>query len=115
MRNKIFIHNLTISTVIGVPDWERAIKQNLFLDIEITLNDSTIFDKDNLENTIDYAAVVGVIKDLSVNHSFKLLESFGESIISKLNNRFSFKSIYLKIAKNKILPDAEFVGVILER
>ena len=91
MRNKIFIHNLTISTVIGVPDWERAIKQNLYLDIEITLNDSAIFDKDNLEQTIDYAAVVKIIQDLS------------------------FKSIYLKIAKNRILPDAEFVGVILER
>lgn len=115
MRNKIFIHNLTISTVIGVPDWERAIKQNLYLDIEITLNDSAIFDKDNLEQTIDYAAVVKIIQDISLNHSFKLLESFGESIINKLNNIFSFKSIYLKIAKNRILPDAEFVGVILER
>ena len=45
----------------------------------------------------------------------QLLEDFGEEIISKLKEKFQFEKIRLKISKQKILPETDFVGVILER
>ena len=57
MNNRIFISNLVIPIIIGVHEWERAIPQNLYLDISIDLKKSDPFTKDNLSETIDYSSV----------------------------------------------------------
>jgi dihydroneopterin aldolase len=115
ISNHIFLHGLKVKTKIGVPDWERIIVQELIIDVDITLKDKHIFKSDDISQTIDYAQVEVVIKEISDNHNYHLLESFGEEIITKLQDQFSFASIKLKIAKQKILPNTDFVGVLLER
>ena len=113
--NHIFLHGLKIKTKIGVPDWERIIVQELIFDVDIRLKNNYIFKSDDISKTIDYAKVEELIKEISNNHKHHLLESFGEEIISKLKDNFDFESIKLKIAKQKILPNTDFVGIVLER
>jgi len=115
MTNHIFLHGLKVKTIIGVPDWERKVVQELLIDIDIELNDCVTFDSDDLSKTIDYSKVELIVKDISKKNKHHLLESFGEKVISNLKDNFSFKSIRLKISKQKILPDTDFVGIILNR
>ena len=64
---------------------------------------------------IDYAMIESEIKIIALKHEHHLLEDFGEDIIGRLKEKFHFEKIILKISKQKILPDTDFVGVILER
>ena len=115
MTNNIFLHGIRLNTKIGVPDWERAVSQQLLIDIDIQLKGDQIFKGNDISKTIDYALIQSEIKTISSNHQHRLLEDFGEEIISCLKNKFQFEKIILKISKQKILPDKDFVGIILER
>jgi dihydroneopterin aldolase len=68
-----------------------------------------------VNNTIDYAEIEKIITDVATKNQFKLLETLGEVIIETIRKQYSFKSIKIKIAKNKIIKSTEFVGVIIER
>ena len=48
MTNNIFLHGLKLITKIGVPDWERAISQQLIIDVDIQLKGSQIFDSNDI-------------------------------------------------------------------
>jgi dihydroneopterin aldolase len=115
MNNQIFISNLVVPITIGVPDWERAIPQSLFIDLNIILKKKDAFNSDNLEDTIDYGAVIELIKSLAETNEDTLLESFGEKIASKILQDYPAQSLTLKISKKKIITDADFVGIIINR
>ena len=82
MSNYIFLHGLQIKTKIGVPDFEREQYQNLHIDIDIELNKHSPFDSDDIHETLDYAKIEKIILTIGDNHSYKLLESLGEEIVS---------------------------------
>ena len=115
MTNNIFLHGIKLNTKIGVPEWERSVSQQLLIDVDIQLKGSQIFKGNDISKTIDYALIESEIKTISSNHQHQLLEDFGEEIINCLKEKFKFEKIKLKISKQKILPDTNFVGVILER
>jgi len=115
MTNHIFLQKLKVHTKIGYFEWERATEQELIIDIDIELSGNQIFDSDDISKTIDYGQVRESIVLIANNHKFHLLEPFGDAIIKKLKNDFPFKKIKLRIAKQKILPDTDQVGIILER
>ena len=115
MNNQIFISNLVVPITIGVPDWERAIPQSLFIDLNIILKKKDGFNSDNLEDTIDDGAVIELIKSLAETNKDTLLESFGEKIASKILQDYPAQSLTLKISKKKIIADADFVGIIINR
>ena len=115
MTNNIFLHGLKLITKIGVPDWERAISQQLIIDVDIQLKGNQTFNSNDISKTIDYAVTESEIKMIASKHKHHLLEDFGEDIISCLKEKFHFEKIILKISKQKILHDTDFVGIILER
>ena len=115
MSNYIFLHGLQLKTKIGVPDFERESFQILYIDIDIELAKNSLFIDDDIGQTIDYAEIEKLVKGIGNNHNYKLLESLGEEIIATIQESFSIKNIELKIAKNKIIPSTDFVGIILKR
>ena len=115
MTNHIFLHGINLKTKIGVSDAERSTSQILIIDIDIELGKNTRFENDNLNDTIDYAEIEHLIKKIGDLHHYKLLESLGEEIATEIKKKFNVRKILLKINKEKILPDTNFVGVILER
>lgn len=115
MANHIFLHGLKLNTKIGVPNWERSISQQLLLDIDIQLKGNETFKSNDISKTIDYALIESEIINIGSKHKHHLLEDFGEEIINSLKEKFQFEKIRLKISKQKILPDTDFVGIILER
>ena len=114
MSNFIFLENLKVKSNIGVTSKERSKKQPLRFDVQIELKGKKLF-KDDINNTIDYAEIEKIITNIATKNEFKLLETLGEVIIESIGKQCSFKSIRIKIAKNKIIKSTEFVGVIIER
>jgi 7,8-dihydroneopterin aldolase/epimerase/oxygenase len=110
----IFIRELKIETVIGVHEAERRAPQVLTFDLEIGIPEKQAFLSDNLSETIDYAAVVALIKRELTSPRFLLLERLAQHLCERIEGEFESSWIRLSVAKGDILAGAKQVGVVLE-
>lgn len=111
----IYLTDLRIDTVIGVYDWERKIKQTLIFDLEIGTDIRKAGATDELEYTVDYAAVAERLVEYVEASSFKLIESVAEGIADIILNEFDAPWMRLKINKKGAVPIVRDIGVIIER
>ncbi len=111
----IFIRELKIETVIGVHETERLTPQMLIFDLEIGIPEKQAFVSDKLSETIDYAAVVALIKRELISPRFLLLERLAQHLCEQIEREFESSWIRLSVAKGDILAGAKQVGIVLER
>jgi dihydroneopterin aldolase len=111
----IFVRDIRLETLIGAYEFERRQPRTLQLDIEIGREALRACKTDQLEDTIDYAAVVGCVREIFAAHRFHLLEPLAELIAQSLLSRFDARWACVEIAKSGIVPDARDVGVRIER
>ena len=111
----IYIHDLKIATIIGAYDWEKTIKQTIFLDIEIGVDVVKIAKDDDLAITINYAAIAERLTGYLSLHRCQLLETLAEHIWQLLQQEFGVTHLRLKIRKPGIIPTAKEVGIVIER
>lgn len=96
----IFIEGLTVETVIGVYERERAAPQPLLLSVSL---DCETDSRDEIGGTIDYAAVVDALETFVPQRTDGLLETLGEACVAMLHRQFpTARAIELRIEK----PDA---------
>ena len=50
----VFIQGLKIDTVIGIYDWEREIRQEIVLDLEMSADIKAASETDHIDQTLDY-------------------------------------------------------------
>ena len=77
--NAIFIHDLRVTTRIGVYAWERALPQTIRIDVDIELPSQRAFVTGELADALDYATVVERIKAYAAGNPHPLLERFTEA------------------------------------
>ena len=53
----IFLRDLRISTLIGIFDWERRVKQTISLDLEMATDIRKAAASDAIDDTLNYKAV----------------------------------------------------------
>jgi dihydroneopterin aldolase len=113
--SKIFIHDLRVETRIGVYDWERHLPQTIRLDLDVGLPSEKPFATGKLEDALDYAAVVGRIKDLARDNPHPLLERFTEAIAQLVLAEFGAPWVKVRVAKLAPLPGVRELGIEIER
>lgn len=113
--DSVFIEQLAVDTVIGVYDWERTITQRLLLDLCMAWDIRQAAAGDELEHTLDYAAVSEHILVFAAAQSFELVETFAERLAAELMQTFAIPWLRLKITKPGAVPQARGVGVEIER
>jgi 7,8-dihydroneopterin aldolase/epimerase/oxygenase len=115
MSDLIRIVDLEVFAHIGVPDAERHEAQRLLISLEINIDSfSHAAGTDNLAWTINYVDVVEHVKHVTTKRARKLLETLAEELAADLLKAFPIKKITLEI-KKFVLPDAQYVSVIIER
>ena len=111
----VFIEQLEIRTVIGVFEWEKAIKQKLIIDLDCYLEDCAAGQSDELVDALDYAAVTQAIQAFAAANHFNLVEALAEQLMGHLLETFSIDKIAIRIAKPGAINGAKSVGVKMER
>ena len=62
MKDTIYIHNLKVQTIIGIFGWERKVRQEVSIDLELSFDCAKAAKTDSIESTLDYKAITkGVI------------------------------------------------------
>ena len=113
--NTIFIHDLRVSTRIGVYDWERELPQTIRIDVDIELPSSRPFESGEHADSVDYAAVVKRINRFAADNPHPLLERFTEAIATLVLDEFGAPGVKVRVAKLGALPGVREIGVTISR
>jgi dihydroneopterin aldolase len=113
--DRIFIEGLAVEAIIGVYDWERGTPQPLLISVSLVCD---VDAGDEIGGTIDYAAVVEVLKTFVTQRRDVLLEALAEACVAMLHSQFpKARAIELRIEKPNAAQKlgCESVGVEIRR
>jgi dihydroneopterin aldolase len=113
--NTIFIHDLRVTTRIGVYAWERELPQTIRIDVDIELASARPFESGELADALDYAAVVSRVKAFARANPHPLLERFTEALATLVLDEFGARGVKVRVAKLGALPGVREIGVSIER
>lgn len=114
--DQVFIKGLAVEAVIGVYDWERSILQALVLDLDMGWDMRAAAEGDDLNATLDYAAVSQRVLDFVAASQFLLVEALAEHVAALVMNEFSVPWLRLRVTKPGAISEAAGgVGVLIER
>lgn len=108
----IEIVDLQVTTLIGVPEAERAVPQTLWLDLSFQI--LSPFDQlgDQVERTVDYGAVAAAVTEFATRNECRLIETFAARVAELLVRTFPLHNVRVAVKKVKvILPNTRFVRV----
>jgi dihydroneopterin aldolase len=111
----LFVKELKLSAIIGCLPWERKVKQNLLLSLELRTDAKTISLSDDLAQAFDYAKITERIQAFVAQSACQLIETLAEEIAQLLHTEFSVRGLRLTLEKPGALPGARTVGILLER
>jgi dihydroneopterin aldolase len=111
----IFIRDIRLDTLIGAYEFERRQPRTLRVDIEIGRPSIRACKTDELADTIDYSAVVQVVRETFSSHSFHLLEPLAELIVDLILEKFNAQWARIEVSKTGVVADAGEVGVRIAR
>jgi dihydroneopterin aldolase len=111
----VYIRGLEVETVIGIYDWEREIRQVVNLDLEMGLDIISAAQTEDVNKTLNYKSVSDRLIDFIGQSEFQLVETMAEEIAQLVQEEFGVKWLRLRLGKPGAVPQAEDVGVIIER
>lgn len=114
-KDRVLIEGLTISTTIGVYDWEKKIKQKLILDLEMAWDNQPAGKSDDISLCLDYFQVSQTISTFIQSSKFELIECVAEQVADLVIKKFGVKWIKVKVSKPGAITNANNVAVLIER
>jgi dihydroneopterin aldolase len=116
IMDAIIIEGLKVDTVIGCFNWERQIIQPLMLDLQIKTSLEQASNSDELDHTLNYAEICEISAKVIQDAQPKLIEHAAKLVLNALFTTFPVvESIMITIRKPAIIPQANSVGIRLER
>ncbi|MGH1460633.1 MAG: dihydroneopterin aldolase [Neptuniibacter sp.] len=111
----VYIRGLEVETVIGIYDWEREIRQVVNLDLEMGTHIFAAAQTEDVDKTLNYKTVSDRLIDFISQSEFQLVETMAEQIAELVMVEFGVKWLRLRLGKPGAVPQAQDVGVIIER
>ena len=115
MSDIVYISGLKTDAVIGVYDWERSIRQELVLDLELASDNRRAAGTDAIEDAVDYDAISRRILAYVAGSEFQLIETLAERVAELVLCEFDVAWLRLRLAKPGAVAAAVAVGVQIER
>lgn len=83
----IKIENLKLRTTVGIYDWEKEIKQDVIINVEMEFDGSKAIETDDIEHTVDYKTITKKIIEMVEGTDFNLIERIaGEAMKVVMEN-----------------------------
>jgi len=113
--DKIFINDLQVETVIGIFDWEREIKQNISINLEMEFDISKAAKSDDINDSLDYKKVSKRIISLCEKADSYLVENLIEKIAQVVLKEFPVSKVTVSLEKPGALRGSKSVGIKITR
>ena len=111
----VYIKQLRTDAVIGVYDWEREIRQELVLDLELASDNRRAAASDAIADAVDYDAISRRVLAYVQGSEFQLIETLAERVAELVLAEFAITWLRLRVGKPGAVAEASDVGVVIER
>lgn len=115
MMDKVFVQGLEVLTTIGVYEWEKGIRQKIRFDLEMGFDNRPAAADDDINKTLDYAALSQKVSAYSEQHHVELVETMAERIAQLILDEFPVLWVKVRLTKPSAVANAAGVGVEIER
>jgi dihydroneopterin aldolase len=113
--DRVFLRELAVECVIGFLDWERLVKQTVYLDIEAPIDCRKAALNDDVAHTLDYKRLSKSVSAFVGASEFKLVETLADRTALFILKEFDIPWVKLTINKRGAIRAARDVGVSIER
>ncbi|MFP4080856.1 MAG: dihydroneopterin aldolase [Ectothiorhodospira sp.] len=111
----VYIRDLKVETTVGIFDWERSIRQQVRIDLEMGTDIRAGAGSDRIQDVLDYKTVAKRVITLVEANRRELVEAMAEDIAEMLMREFSIPWLRLTVGKPGAVRGAREVGVVIER
>ena len=113
--DRVFLRELAVECIIGFLDWERLVKQTVYLDIEAPIDCRRAAVNDDVTLTLDYKRLSKIVIAFVGASEFKLVETLADRTARLILTEFDIPWVKLTINKRGAIRASRDVGVIIER
>ncbi|KAJ3153240.1 trifunctional dihydropteroate synthetase [Geranomyces variabilis] len=115
-EDKIFIDDLTLSTIIGVNPWEREERQRVVITIIIHLKfDPTLLVEDHVPKVHNYRTITRSVSKYVESTDYKTVEALATSIAKLLIQQCHVPKVTVRVEKPSAIVFAAAAGVEITR
>jgi len=111
----VYIRDLRVDACIGIYDWERKIRQQIKLDIEMGWDNKPAAETDDIQYTLNYKESAELVTEFVRQSEFELVETLAERIAELLLEKMKLPWVKVSLGKPVAVSGAGEVGVIIER
>jgi dihydroneopterin aldolase len=113
--DKIFLKELKTEAVIGIFDWEREVKQQIAIDLELSADIRRAALTDRIDDALNYKAVAKRVLAFVQESRYQLVETLAEAIAHVILSEFDVEWVRVTLHKPGAIRYSQDVGVIIER
>ena len=106
----VFVEGLKVDTVIGIYDWEKKIRQDIVLDIEMSSDIAAAAKTDHIDQALNYKSVCKRVASFVRDSKFELVETLAEKICQIILNEFDVQWVKLTLIRAKQLLELAELG-----
>ncbi|MEC7119571.1 MAG: dihydroneopterin aldolase [Pseudomonadota bacterium] len=112
----VIIEGLQLQAVVGVFEWERQIKQPLWLDLVLSVDTHLAASTDDLVHAVNYQHVSERVIAVIQQRQAKLIETLADLVAQTILQEFHLvHSVRVTIRKPLAVTQTSAVGVSIER
>ena len=111
----IFVRDLVLAGSIGVHGHERESAQRIRINLDLAVDEGGAPVDDNLYNVVCYEKIVAGVRAIVERGHINLVETLAEKIAAMCLANARIRSVRARVEKLDIVPDAQSVGVEIER
>jgi dihydroneopterin aldolase len=113
--DRVFLRELGVECIIGFLDWERLVKQTVYLDIEAPIDCRRAALRDDVADTLDYKRLSKAVIAFVGASEFKLVETLADRTAKLILKEFDLAWVKLTVNKRGAIRGSRDVGVCIER
>jgi len=113
--DRVFLRELGVECIIGFLEWERLVKQTVYLDIEAPIDCGRAARNDEVADTLDYKRLSKLVIAFVGASEFKLVETLADRTAKLILKEFDIPWIKVTVNKRGAIRAARDVGVSIER
>lgn len=111
----VLIEDLAIDAIVGIFEWERAVPQQIIINIEMAMDISVAAQSKNIDDALDYSIVARRVSSFIIDSKFLLLETLAEQLAELIMAEFNVPWLRFSCVKTQAMRDVGGVGIKIER
>ncbi len=115
MTDRIEILGLALDCSVGVYDWEKAVPQQILVDIKLPTDAAQGAASDDLKDALDYTAVVDCLQKIVDAKHYNLVETLVECMAQALLKDFQLAWVELAVDKPAAIGSAKSTRICVYR